>query len=59
MTGEPLDPLTADDESYRICAECGRDCEPVPMPTDLGTRLSWICPLHGVHSVTDPFESDR
>jgi len=48
------------DEVYRTCAECGRDCEPVPFPVEgLGMRISFVCPLHGVHSVVDPFEGRR
>lgn len=44
------------DEQYRTCPECRRDCEPVPFEADKGMRISFICPLHGVHTVIDPFE---
>jgi hypothetical protein len=45
------------DENYRTCPECGRDCEPAPLDAEgLGMRISFICPLHGVHTVIDPFE---
>jgi len=48
------------EESYRTCADCGRDCEPVPFTTaSEGIRISFICPIHGVHTVVDPFEGDR
>lgn len=49
------------DESYRICAECGQDCEPdTSVGADgFGVRITWVCPEHGVHSVVDPFEDLR
>jgi len=44
-------------EGYRTCPECGRDCEPVPFVVEgHRTKVSMICPLHGVHTVVDPFE---
>ena len=47
-------------EGYRTCPECGRDCEPVPFDVSgQGIRVSMICPLHGVHTVVDPFEGNR
>lgn len=47
-------------EAYRTCADCGRDCEPVPFRVEgLGMRISFMCPLHGIHSVVDPFEDRR
>lgn len=55
----PEDEDAAGDEGYRTCPECGRDCEPVPMAADEGMRISFICPLHGVHTVVDPFEGMR
>lgn len=49
-----------DDESYRMCSECGGDCQPEPSGADgLGVRIMWVCPQHGVHSVVDPFEHLR
>lgn len=53
------DPLGRDDESYRTCSECGRDCEPEPVPTDMGMRIAFTCPDHGVHAVVDPFDGCR
>lgn len=53
------DPFASADESYRTCAECGRDCEPEPFSTDNGIRISFACPAHGIHSVVDPFEGKR
>ncbi|WP_106848508.1 hypothetical protein [Blastococcus sp. Marseille-P5729] len=56
------DPLARDDEGYRTCAHpvgegvCGRDCDPDPVPTDAGMRIAFTCPVHGVHSVVDPFD---
>lgn len=48
------------DGNYRTCPECGRDCEPVPFEaTGKGIRISFICPLHGVHTVTGPFETNQ
>lgn len=38
------DPLAQPDEGDRTCAECGRDCEPEPITTDEGIRISFICP---------------
>lgn len=50
----------AGDDQYRTCPECRRDCEPVPFTTDDGhVRVSFICPVHGVHTVIDPFEDVR
>lgn len=54
-----MDPLGRKDEAYRTCSECGRDCEPEPVPTDRGMRISFACPVHGVHSLIDPFEGVR
>lgn len=53
------DPFGLEDEKYRTCAECGGDCEPEPMPTDVGIRIAFYCPTHGVHTVVDPFEGLR
>lgn len=49
------------DESYRTCAECGRDCEPEPFGAGegQGIRIAFACPEHGVHSIVDPFEDTR
>lgn len=52
-------PFAMDDEGYRTCAECGRDCEPEPFATGEGIRISFICPLHGPHTVFDPFDGKR
>jgi hypothetical protein len=46
-------------ELHRTCPECRRDCEPIPLETAEGMRISFICPLHGVHTVIDPFEEER
>ncbi|AII11474.1 hypothetical protein [Rhodococcus opacus] len=50
-----LDLFARDDESYRTCAECGRDCESEPFSAGAGIRISFVCPAHGVHAVIDPF----
>lgn len=57
-SGDVFDPFSLGDESYRTCPECGRDCEPDPNAgsDDFGTRIAFVCPDHGVHSVIDPFE---
>jgi hypothetical protein len=52
------DPVVGD-ESYRACPQCRRDCEPVPFQIDEGLWISFICPLHGVHTVVDPFSDSR
>ncbi|GAA1727272.1 hypothetical protein GCM10009793_25350 [Brachybacterium phenoliresistens] len=49
------DPMGRDDESYRICAECGGDCEPEAVATESGVRISFRCPVHGIHTFLDPF----
>ncbi|MDP3949511.1 hypothetical protein [Microbacterium sp.] len=54
-----MDDGAGGDQQYRTCPKCGRDCEPIPFATDQGMRLSFICPLHGVHTVIDPFEGAR
>lgn len=47
-------------EGYRTCSVCGGDCLPEPSATDeLGVRLLFVCPDHGVHSIVDPFEGLR
>lgn len=42
------DPFAAEDEGYRTCAECGRDCEPEPFLAEGEARISFACPWHGV-----------
>lgn len=55
------DPFSLGDESYRTCPECGRDCEPDSNAgnDDLGVRIAFVCPVHGVHNVIDPFADLR
>lgn len=50
-----------EDESYRMCAEFGRDRHPDQNVSadGLGLRIAFVCPEHGVHSVIDPFEDKR
>lgn len=61
--GEGLDDLSANSswgEGYRTCPECGGDCLPEPSGSDeLGARILFVCPEHGVHSVVDPFDGLR
>lgn len=52
-------PFGHDDESYRTCAECGRDCVPEPVPTPQGMRVAFSCTVHGVHTMIDPFKGSR
>lgn len=59
VTEGAFDALGNNDERYRTCAECGRDCEPEPVPTESGMRIAFTCSEHGVHSVVDPFEGDQ
>ena len=48
------------DEGYRTCSVCGGDCEPeIASDADKGARFLWVCPQHGVHTITDPFEKYR
>ena len=51
--------LVPADNEYRTCLTCGRNCDPVPFETDEGIRISFICPLHGLHTVVDPFDEER
>ena len=45
---------------YRTCAQCGGDCAPeLNWADDLGVRVMYVCPQHGVHSVIDPHEHRR
>lgn len=45
-----------EDESYRTCSVCGSDCFPEHCDVEgEGVRFVWVCPEHGVHSITDPF----
>lgn len=45
---------------YRTCFQCGRECAPeLNWADDLGIRIVYVCPQHGVHSVIDPFENKR
>lgn len=50
------DPFGHDDETYRTCAECGGDCTPELMESSAGMSVAFCCPIHGLHSVIDPFE---
>lgn len=54
--GDVFDPA---DEGYRTCTECDADCLPEPFTTDVGIRIAYSCPSHGVHTVVDPFEGKR
>lgn len=47
------------DEAYRTCSQCGRDCEPEPVPSHAGMRIAFVCPVDGVHTVVDPFNGQR
>lgn len=53
--------ISPKDEGYRTCSECGVDCEPEPFDAGegQGLRIAFACPVHGVHSVVDPFEDRR
>lgn len=58
-SGPPAGPAGGEN-GYRTCAECGRDCEPEVTALDgLGVRITFTCPVHGVHSIIDPFEDRR
>lgn len=48
-------------DGYRTCSECGRDGEADPSTggDGIGARIAFVCPVHGVHSVVDPFEHLR
>lgn len=52
--------VSATDE-HRTCSECGGDCYPDPGAgaEGMGVRIAFICPVHGLHSVIDPFEEYR
>ena len=45
------------DESYRTCPACGSDCPSEVIGGDggVGLRIVFVCAVHGVHSVVDPF----
>ncbi|WP_214651210.1 hypothetical protein [Brachybacterium halotolerans] len=49
------DPFGREDEWYRTCSECGKDCAPEPLGTGVGMRIAFRCPVHGVHTIVDPF----
>lgn len=52
--------LMPDGDDYRTCPQRGRDCEPVPFDSGGdGVRVPFICPIHGVHTVVDPFADTR
>lgn len=48
-------------EDYRTCSQCGADCEPDPDAggDGIGARIAFVCPLHGVNAIVDPFEDLR
>lgn len=49
--------LGLDDVSYRICGECGQDCSPEPTSVQgVGVRVAFICAVHGLQTVVNPFE---
>lgn len=56
-----LEVRVSKDDAYRICSVCGGDCEPNTSLSadDRGVRIAWVCPVHGAHSVVDPFEDLR
>lgn len=43
-------------EEYRTCPECGSHCDLEPFDVSDQLRVAFSCPLHGVHTVVDPFE---
>lgn len=47
------------EDSHRTCSECGADCFPEPFEAGNGFRIAFVCPVHGVHGVVDPFADDR
>lgn len=46
-------------EQYRTCTVCGGDCEPeiIEAGAGKGFRSAFVCPEHGLHSLTDPFDN--
>ena len=48
-------------DDYRVCSQCGRDCEPDPSvgADGLGARIAFVCPVHGVNAIIDPFSDLR
>lgn len=49
------------DESYRTCTGCGRDCE-LDTSADadgIGVRIAWVCRAHGLNSIIAPFDNLR
>ncbi|MBP1325484.1 hypothetical protein JOF28_000716 [Leucobacter exalbidus] len=59
LNGTPIRLPTED--SYRTCSVCGRDCESDVAfgSNNAGGRIAFICPVHGIQSLVDPFEEQR
>ncbi|SEB56172.1 hypothetical protein SAMN04489806_1110 [Paramicrobacterium humi] len=55
---DPLDGLMPEDDSYRTCPVCGRDCAPEVIDTGSSVRVAFSCPEHGAHSMVDPFTEE-
>ncbi|WP_157518138.1 hypothetical protein [Microbacterium resistens] len=49
------------DHGYRTCSECGSDCMPdTSLSADTtGVRIAFVCAMHGVQSIVDPFSDLR
>lgn len=48
------------DRSYRWCTQCGAECHPDPTAAEgLGIRVAFVCALHGINALVDPFEAKR
>lgn len=56
-----LDIRVPTDDGYRTCSVCGNDCTPDTSLSgdDIGVRIAFVCPQHGVQAVVDPFEGMR
>lgn len=44
-----------DIEPGPTCPECGADLVPQVLASELGIRVAYECPEHGLTSVIDPF----
>jgi hypothetical protein len=42
-----------------LCPECGRELDVEALVSELGIRVAYRCPAHGLASLGDPFDSAR
>lgn len=54
-------PIRVPVKSYRTCTVCGTDCQPDQgfSSDEIGVRIGFVCPEHGINSIVNPFEGEK